>query len=234
MSIRSVTASQRLDSRGKPTVQVHLTTSNGTFSSLVPSGASKGDYEAVELRDGDESLYQGNSVLKAIHNVQEILGPAVIKSGLDPGTELQKIDAIIIDLDGTENKSNLGANAILGIIMAATRAGAAAKRLALYDFIAQESGMSSGSTPHARPLFQRPERRRPFRQHHGVSRIHDRLSRSKVNHRSRPICSRNLCLTQDCHHIKVWQGSDRHWRRRWLRSAHLSPARGARLAQHRD
>lgn len=140
MSIVSIRGSQRLDSRGKPTVQVDLTTSHGTFRSLVPSGASKGDYEAVELRDGDASAFHGNGVTKAVENVDEILGPKIIESGLDPAHDLKKIDQLMIELDGTENKSKLGANAILGISMAAARAGAAARHVPLYEFLAGESG----------------------------------------------------------------------------------------------
>lgn len=75
MAIISIRASQRLDSRGKPIVQVDLTTSDGTFRAIVPSGASKGDYEAVELRDGDSSAFEGNGVMKACYNVDEVLGP---------------------------------------------------------------------------------------------------------------------------------------------------------------
>ncbi|CAD0016502.1 unnamed protein product [Aureobasidium pullulans] len=115
MAIKSITATQRLDSRGNPTVQTRIVTSNGTFTSLVPSGASKGDYEAVELRDGDDSIYHGNSVLKAVRNVNEILGPAVCKAGLDPATELKRLDELMIKLDGSNDKGNLGANAILSI-----------------------------------------------------------------------------------------------------------------------
>lgn len=140
MSITSITAQQRLDSRGKPTIQVRLTTSHGTFQSIVPSGASKGDYEAVELRDGDKSQYQGNSVHNAINNVEKILGPALIESKLMPEQDLKKIDELMIKIDGTENKSKLGANAILGISMAAARAGAAALGIPLYQFLARESG----------------------------------------------------------------------------------------------
>lgn len=140
MSIVSIRASQRLDSRGKPTVQVDVTTSHGTFRAIVPSGASKGDYEAVELRDGDASVFQGNGVTKACENVDEILGPKIIERGLDPAYHLQDIDTLMIQLDGTDDKSKLGANAILGISMAAARAGAAARGLELYEFLAGESG----------------------------------------------------------------------------------------------
>ncbi|KAK4565605.1 hypothetical protein LTR86_004222 [Recurvomyces mirabilis] len=140
MSVLSIHASQRLDSRGKPTVQVDLTTAHGSFRAIVPSGASKGDYEAVELRDGDYEAFQGNGVLEACRNVDSVLGPQIAKSGLDPAYDLKKIDELMIQLDGTKDKSKLGANAILGISMAAARAGAAARGLELYEFLAGESG----------------------------------------------------------------------------------------------
>jgi enolase len=100
----------------------------GTFTALVPSGASVGAYEAHELRDGDKSAYGGNGVLKAVHNAGHVLGPALIQQGFDLTNEdeLAKIDDFMIKLDGTGNKSRLGANAILGISMACARAGAAA------------------------------------------------------------------------------------------------------------
>ncbi|KAI6875943.1 enolase [Hortaea werneckii] len=143
--ILSITASQRLDSRGKPTVQVRLTTGHGHFTSIVPSGASKGDYEAVELRDGDRSAYQGNGVLKAVHNVNAILGPAIVNASLDPTTQLSDIDRLMVDLDGTEDKSKMGANAILAISMAAARAGASGKGVPLYRFLAEQAGASTGN-----------------------------------------------------------------------------------------
>ncbi len=144
--ITNIEAAQRLDSRGKPTVQVSLSTNKGiasysTFASvykevnsrtgifraLVPSGASKGAYEALELRDGDNSVYHGNGVLKAVQSVNEILGPAIISRKFDVGKDLVNIDALMCELDGTSDKSKLGANAILGISMACARAGAAEK-----------------------------------------------------------------------------------------------------------
>jgi len=125
--ISTVKAAQRLDSRGNPTVQVDITTGQGTFRAIVPSGASKGDSEAYELRDEDSPAYHGKGVLKAVHNVENIIGPAVIKSGLDPATDLSKIDAMMIELDGTKEKQRLGANAILGVSMACARAGAASR-----------------------------------------------------------------------------------------------------------
>lgn len=143
-SINSISAAERLDSRGNPTVQVTLTTEKGTlgvvpfvgfrarinsitgtFRALVPSGASKGVYEALELRDGDHSFYHGNGVLHAVRNVNEILGPAIVAHKFDVGKDLASIDSLMRKMDGTNDKSKLGANAILGISMACARAGAA-------------------------------------------------------------------------------------------------------------
>ncbi|KAK5172024.1 uncharacterized protein LTR77_003661 [Saxophila tyrrhenica] len=143
MPITSIQASQRLDSRGKPTVQTTLTTEHGIFTSIVPSGASKGDYEAVELRDNDKTAYQGNGVLHAVHNVNNVLGPALVKANFDLSTQLKAVDALLIDLDKTSDKSNLGANAILSLSMCAARAGAAAAGISLYAFIAREMGATS-------------------------------------------------------------------------------------------
>ncbi len=139
MSITSITAQQRLDSRGKPTVQVTLRTSDGVFRSIVPSGASKGDYEAVELRDNDPKVFHGQGVAKAVHNVEHILAPKIIDSGLHPAHDLAKIEQLMIDADGTPDKSKLGANAILAVGMAAARAGAAALGIPLYQFLAKQS-----------------------------------------------------------------------------------------------
>ncbi|KAB5585929.1 Enolase, C-terminal TIM barrel domain-containing protein [Coniochaeta sp. 2T2.1] len=146
MIIKSVRAAQRLDSRGNPTVQVEVETELDTFRSLVPSGASTGKHEAVELRDGDKSQYGGKSVLKAVQNVNEIIGPALIEREwkLDPKTHLKDIDQVMRDIDGTPNKSRLGANAILGVSMACARAGAAAARVPLYEFLRREAGRDKG------------------------------------------------------------------------------------------
>lgn len=138
MSVIDIRACERLDSRGNPTVQVDLVTKDGTFRSIVPSGASKGDYEAIELRDNDKARYLGKGVQKAVHNIHEIIKPAIMKARLDLRTQLAEMDKLMIDLDGSKDKQNLGANAILAISMAAARAGAAASGLPLYDFLAQE------------------------------------------------------------------------------------------------
>jgi enolase len=108
--IQSVKAREILDSRGNPTVEVEITTDDGLFRASVPSGASTGAYEAVELRDGGDR-YLGKGVLKAVSNVNDILGPAV--KGMDP-TDQEGVDGVMLKIDGTKNKSSMGANAILG------------------------------------------------------------------------------------------------------------------------
>ena len=125
--ITGIIAAQRLDSRGKPTVQVVLTTDLGRFTALVPSGASKGDYKAVELRDADKTAYDGNRVLLAVDNVRNVIGPELIKKNFDVATQQTEINKFMCNLDGTEDKGRMGANAILGISMAVARAGAAAR-----------------------------------------------------------------------------------------------------------
>jgi enolase len=131
--IKSIKARQILDSRGNPTVEVDVFTEGGHMGrAAVPSGASTGSKEVLELRDGDKSYYQGKSVLKAVKNVNDILGPKLI--GIEV-TEQKKIDSIMLELDGTENKSKLGANAILGVSMAACRAGALDSNLSLFKYL---------------------------------------------------------------------------------------------------
>src|SRR5690625_5983684 len=111
--ITDVYAREVLDSRGNPTIEVEVITESGAFgSTLVPSGASTGEHEAVELRDGDEDRYAGKGVLKAVANVNDIIAPEVI--GMDV-TRQNVIDRLMIELDGKKNKDHLGANAILGV-----------------------------------------------------------------------------------------------------------------------
>lgn len=151
--ITRVAATERLDSRGKPTIQVTVTTDKGSFTSLVPSGASKGDYEAIELRDGDESRFEGNGVLQAIKNVQDTLAPELIAKNFDVGTQQKEIDAFLCKLDGSKDKSRLGANAILGISMAVARAGAAANGVPLYQYLASLASRSVTSYVMPVPFF---------------------------------------------------------------------------------
>lgn len=135
-SISSVHAREILDSRGNPTVEVDVKTSDGLFTASVPSGASTGAYEACELRDGGDR-YLGKGVLNAVKNVNDVLGPKVV--GMDC-REQEEIDGVMIKLDGTANKSNLGANAILGVSLAVAKAGAAAKNIPLYAHFADLAG----------------------------------------------------------------------------------------------
>jgi len=134
-TITGCKAREIIDSRGNPTVEVDLTTNEGLFRASVPSGASTGIHEAVELRDGG-SRYKGKGVLNACKNVVEI-SKAII--GLDPSDQ-KKIDEIMIGLDGTHNKSKLGANAILGVSLAASKAGAHSKKVPLYQHYANLAG----------------------------------------------------------------------------------------------
>merc|ERR1719232_569223 len=147
--IESVLAREILDSRGNPTVEVELKSTDGLFIASVPSGASTGAYEAYELRDGG-SRYMGKGVLKAVENVNAVLGPAVV--GLDP-TEQASIDNLIIKLDGTKNKSNMGANAILGVSLAVAKAGAAAKGIPLYAHFAALAGNKEAKYTMPVPCF---------------------------------------------------------------------------------
>lgn len=128
--IKFVDAMEILDSRGNPTVQVSVTLESGAVGvAKVPSGASTGKHEAVELRDGDKARYKGKGVLKAVQNVNKLIQGTV--KGMDPGHQ-QTLDEELIALDGTPNKSKLGANAILGVSIAAAKAAAAEKKVPLY------------------------------------------------------------------------------------------------------
>ncbi len=131
--IIKVYARQVLDSRGNPTVEAEVSSANGSRSrAIVPSGASTGKHEAVELRDGDRKLFGGKSVLKAVSNVNERIGPKLI--GLSC-LKQEEIDRLMIDLDGTANKQNLGANAILSVSMAVTKLAALCRGEPLYQYL---------------------------------------------------------------------------------------------------
>ncbi len=131
--IIDVYAREVIDSRGNPTIEVEVTTESGAFGrAMVPSGASTGEREALELRDGDKGRYGGKGVLKAVENVNEIIYESVV--GLDV-REQNVIDQVMIDLDGTDDKSKLGANAILGVSMAAAHAAAEYSGMPLYKYL---------------------------------------------------------------------------------------------------
>jgi len=132
-NITSIHAREVLDSRGNPTIEVEVYTESGAFGrAIVPSGASTGEYEAVELRDGDKARYLGKGVLKAVRNVNEIIAPALI--GYDVTMQVY-LDKLMIELDGTPNKAKLGANAILGVSLAAAHAAADYVGLPLYLYL---------------------------------------------------------------------------------------------------
>jgi len=132
-AIIDITAREILDSRGNPTVEVDITLEDGAFGrAAVPSGASTGAHEAVEKRDGDKSRYGGKGVLKAVEAVNGEIFDAL--SGFE-AEEQRRIDSVLIELDGTENKSRLGANAILGVSLAVAKAAAAARELPLYSYV---------------------------------------------------------------------------------------------------
>ena len=133
MRIKRIIASEMLDSRGNPTVEAQVMLEDGTVgSALVPSGASTGEKEAVEMRDGDKSRYKGKGVLKAVENANNHLAPALI--GMDV-TQQRAIDQTMIDLDGTPNKAKMGANAILAISLAAARTAANYLKMPLYRYL---------------------------------------------------------------------------------------------------
>jgi len=140
--IIDVYAREVLDSRGNPTVEVEVYTESGAFGrALVPSGASTGEYEAVELRDGDKERYLGKGVLTAVKNVNEVIAPELL--GMDV-TEQNAIDKLLIELDGTENKGKLGANAILGVSMAVAHAAADYLGVPLYQYL---GGFNANTLP---------------------------------------------------------------------------------------
>ncbi len=141
--IESIKAREILDSRGNPTLEADVILADGTYATAaVPSGASTGENEAVELRDGDKKRYGGKGVLNAVKNVNEVIAPALC--GLDPRLQ-EEIDRIMRDLDGTPNKSKLGANAILGVSMAVAKAAAEWAGLPLYRYL-------GGAAAHVLPV----------------------------------------------------------------------------------
>ena len=131
--IKAIKAREVLDSRGNPTVEVDVCLANGILGrAIVPSGASTGQFEAVELRDGDKKRYLGKGVTKAVNHVNTIIAPQLV--GKDVRMQVE-IDQFLIHLDGTENKANLGANAILGVSLACAKAAAKASNMSLYRYI---------------------------------------------------------------------------------------------------
>ena len=127
LSIENVVGREILDSRGNPTVEAEVTLADGTVArGTAPSGASTGEFEALELRDGDKGRYLGKGVQKAVDNINNVIAPAII--GMD-ASDIYAVDKAMIDLDGTKDKSKLGANAILAVSIATSRAAATALEL---------------------------------------------------------------------------------------------------------
>ncbi|RQM07317.1 hypothetical protein DH86_00001033 [Scytalidium sp. 3C] len=139
MAITKIHARSVYDSRGNPTVEVDVVTETGLHRAIVPSGASTGQHEAVELRDKDKSKWGGKGVTQAVKNVNEVIGPALIKENIDVKDQ-SKIDEFLIQLDGTPNKGKLGANAILGVSLAVAKAAAAEKGVPLYAHVSDLAG----------------------------------------------------------------------------------------------
>ena len=136
VKIQNVHAREVLDSRGNPTVEVEVTLEDGAFGrAIVPSGASTGAFEAIELRDGDKSRYLGKGVLTAVANVNDIIAKELI--GMN-AFELETVDAKMLELDGTHNKGKLGANAILGVSMAVMRAAADSENIPVYEYLSKD------------------------------------------------------------------------------------------------
>lgn len=137
LTIQEIKARQILDSRGNPTVEADVFLSDGSVGrAMVPSGASTGAGEALELRDGDSNYYNGKGVMKAVHNVNNQIREQLLGSTAEQNT----VDQTMIDLDGTENKSNLGANAILAVSMATAKAVARSKHIHFYEYVASLAG----------------------------------------------------------------------------------------------
>lgn len=151
MIIKNISALEVLDSRGRPTVLATVNLNNGTSASaMVPSGASTGSHEALELRDEDPKRYFGKGVLKAISNIENIISPALVGISVDRQAE---IDQIMIDLDATSDKSNLGANAILAVSLATSRAAAASLKIPLYAYLSRFNLSFDGCYILPRPMM---------------------------------------------------------------------------------
>lgn len=144
MAINKINSRELLDSRGNPALEAEIQTDKGIFRAIVPSGASTGIHEAIELRDNDDSRFHGKGLKKAIKNIKEKIAPALI--GKNPSKQ-EELDKLMCQLDGTKNKSNLGANSILALSMAIARAGAAEKNLPLYKYLNEIWGESEISLP---------------------------------------------------------------------------------------
>ena len=170
LEIESVIGREILDSRGNPTVEAEITLADGTVArGCAPSGASTGEFEALELRDGDKSRFGGKGVSKAVENINTTINEVL--AGMD-ASDIYAVDAAMLKADGTKDKSNLGANAILAVSIAAARAAAISLDVPLYRFL---GGVSGNKLPV--PMMEHPERRRACGQHRGRAGVHDHARR---------------------------------------------------------
>ena len=166
-TIKEIHAREILDSRGNPTIEADVILDNGIMGrAAVPSGASTGEHEAIELRDGDKSRYGGKGVLKAVKNVEDEIAPALHGHVI---TDQLGIDARMLELDGTPNKANLGANAMLAVSLACARAGARAEQDAALSLPRRPAGAGD-----ARADDEHHQRRRARDEHRGLPGVHDR------------------------------------------------------------
>ena len=167
LEIESVIGREILDSRGNPTVEAEITLADGTVArGCAPSGASTGEFEALELRDGDKSRYLGKGVTKAVENINTVIADAVV--GLD-ASDIYAVDAAMLKADGTKDKSNLGANAILAVSIAACLP--RCRHLAGHAPVPLPGRRER--QPPARPHDEHSERRRARHQHRGYAGVHD-------------------------------------------------------------
>ena len=187
LEIEKVIGREILDSRGNPTVEAEVYLVDGTIGrGMAPSGASTGEFEALELRDGDKSRYLGKGVTKAVENINTIINDTIV--GMD-ASDIYAVDAAMIAADGTKDKSKLGANAILAVSIAAARAASISLDIPLYRFLGGISGNFPGHSPV--PLYRRRKRkqtsgsddeyikwRSPCGKHSGCTGVHDHAGRS--------------------------------------------------------
>lgn len=174
-TIRKINADEILDSRGNPTIRVTVSSENFTVFAEVPSGASTGKYEAVELRDGDKNRYGGKGVLSAIKNIEEIIAPLLI--GKEPSLQ-KEIDEAMIAQDGTDNKSKLGGNATIGVSMAVARLASKISRKPLFKYLDEISGVNkSRKLPYLQANLinggKHAETSLPFQEYHVVPDTED-------------------------------------------------------------
>lgn len=188
LEIEKVIGREILDSRGNPTVEAEVTLADGTVGrGMAPSGASTGEFEALELRDGDKARYLGKGVTKAVENINTVINDTIC--GMD-ASDIYALDAAMIAADGTKDKSKLGANAILAVSIAAARAAAIALDIPLYRFLGGISGnQTSGSDDE---YFKW---RRACSQHRGCAGVYDHAGRCGKLQRGAPLVCRGISCT---------------------------------------